>query len=185
MGIKQELRRYIREQKREHTPEELAVMSEQVCRRVLAMSRWQDAATVLLYYPLPDEVDTRVLIDAAVEQGKRVLLPVVVGDDLELRVYAGTASLQPGAFGILEPCGNPFPLQEYGYIDLAIIPGMAFNEAGNRLGRGKGYYDRLLPRLSAATRMGICFPFQLLPTVPSEPHDIQMQVIITDQTHKR
>ena len=78
----------------------------------------------------------------------------------------------------MEPTGPLFAPENYDEIELAIIPGMAFDRAGHRLGRGKGYYDRLLSRLKAAKLTGICWAFQLLDEVPSEPHDIPMHNII-------
>jgi 5-formyltetrahydrofolate cyclo-ligase len=77
----------------------------------------------------------------------------------------------------MEPTGPLFAPENYDEIELALIPGMAFDRAGHRLGRGKGYYDRLLPRLKAQL-LGICFPFQLLDEVPAESHDIPVGEII-------
>lgn len=153
-------------------------MSKDICLRVLASAWWQEASTLLLYYPLPDEVDVRSLISEAHERGARVLLPVVVGDELELRLYEGETSLREGAFGIKEPTGDLFPLGQYDEIELAVVPGMAFDRDGHRLGRGKGYYDRLLPKLSKARLRGICFPFQMLDEVPTDVHDIAMHGVV-------
>jgi len=175
---KRELRQQIRTQKRRLSAAELAVMSEDICSKVLALASWQEAGTLLLYYPLPDEVDVRLLIKDAFESGKKVLLPVVKGDELELHLYEGEASLKEGAFGIMEPTGPLFAPEHYGEIEFAIIPGMAFDSAGHRLGRGKGYYDRLLPNLKAAKLIGICFPFQFLEEVPAEAHDISVCKVI-------
>jgi len=175
---KRELRQEIRTQKRRLSAAELAVMSEDICSKVLALASWQEAGTLLLYYPLPDEVDVRLLIKDAFESGKKVLLPVVKGDELELHLYEGEASLKEGTFGIMEPTGPLFAPKHYGEIELAIIPGMAFDNAGHRLGRGKGYYDRLLPNLKTAKLTGICFPFQLLEEVPAEAHDISVCEVI-------
>lgn len=175
---KRELRQQIRTQKRRLSAAELAVMSEDICSKVLALASWQEAGTLLLYYPLPDEVDVRLLIKDAFESGKKVLLPVVKGDELELHLYEGEASLKEGAFGIMEPTGPLFAPEHYGEIELAVIPGMAFDSAGHRLGRGKGYYDRLLPNLNAAKLIGICFPFQFLEEVPAEAHDISVCKVI-------
>ncbi len=136
---------------------------------------YQNAATVLLYHPLPDEVDTRILIDDAYNNGKKVILPVVAGSDLQLRIYSPGAMTQ-GAFGIQEPTGELFT--DYGEISLAIIPGMGFDARCHRLGRGKGYYDRLLPRLKNARKVGICFDFQYLEDIPCEPHDVIMDSVV-------
>ena len=107
---------------------------------------------------------------------KQILLPVVIGNDLELRLYTGPQDLKKGAYGIEEPVGEPFT--DYASIDLAIIPGVAFDVHGNRLGRGKGYYDRLLPRLPHIYKIGICFPFQLLEEVPTEALDVRMDEVL-------
>ena len=175
---KKELRQQIRTQKRRLSAAEMAVMSEDICSKVLALASWQEAGTLLLYYPLPDEVDVRLLIKDAFESGKKVLLPVVNDDELELHLYEGEASLKEGTFGIMEPTGPLFAPKHYGEIELAVIPGMAFDSAGHRLGRGKGYYDRLLPNLNAAKLIGICFLFQLLEEVPAEAHDISVCKVI-------
>ena len=176
--LKHSLRRFIRAQKKENTVAQLAAMSTEITNRVLALASWQEAGTLLLYYPLADEVDVRPLIKKAYDSGKKVLLPVVKGEELELRLYEGEASLKEGTFGIMEPTGPSFAPENYDEIQLAIIPGMAFDTAGHRLGRGKGYYDRLLPLLPRAYKIGICFPFQRVPGIPADEHDIKMDEVI-------
>ena len=172
---KNDLRQWVRERKRQFSREELDRFSLEVSRQVLAHESWLHASVVLLYNSLPDEVDTHLLIQAALEAGKQVLLPVVVGDELELRLYSG--QVRQGAFGILEPEGDAF--LDFSAIDLAIVPGMAFDASGRRLGRGRGYYDRLLVRLPQVTTLGICFPFQLVDAVPAAPHDISVSEVIS------
>ncbi|MBR1499354.1 MAG: 5-formyltetrahydrofolate cyclo-ligase [Bacteroidaceae bacterium] len=176
--MKRFLRQYIRAQKKQYTAAELAAMSEEIANRVLVSAWWQEAGILLLYYPLADEVDVRPLIREAYREGKHVLLPVVKSEELELRLYKGETSLREGAFGIMEPTGPSLVHEDYDEIELALVPGMAFDRAGHRLGRGKGYYDRLLPRLPKARLMGICFPFQLLDEVPAEAHDIPVHEVI-------
>ena len=163
---KNELRKWVRERKRQFSREELDRFSLEVSRQVLAHESWLQASLVLLYNSLPDEVDTHLLIQSALEAGKQVLLPVVVGDELELRLYS--SQMRQGAFGILD----------FAAIDLAIVPGMAFDASGHRLGRGRGYYDRLLQRLPHVTTLGICFPFQLVDAVPAALHDISVSEVI-------
>lgn len=136
----------------------------------------------MLYHSLPDEVCTHAFVKHWC-QHKRVLLPVVTGDDLELRLYTPGSSLAVGAFGIEEPQGPVFT--NYSEIDLAVVPGVAFDAKGNRLGRGRGYYDRLLPRLVHACKIGICFPFQLVDEVPAEPFDIAMDEVISGKQTKQ
>lgn len=130
----------------------------------------------MLYHSLSDEVDTHAFIRKW-SRKKRILLPVVIGDNLELRIYTGPEDLAIGAYGIEEPIGEPFT--DFAAIDFIAVPGVAFDRSGNRLGRGKGYYDRLLPRIPSAFKAGICFPFQLVEEVPAESFDIRMDEIIT------
>ena len=182
------LRAQMREAKKQHQAQ-LAKMSEEVVERLTArlsslVSHLSPLTTVLAYWPLPDEVDIRPLIDQLVAEGKTVVLPKVTGDEtMELRRYTSRADLQEGAFHIMEPIGEPFT--DYDKIDVALIPGLAFDAAGHRLGRGKGYYDRFLSTslLSLAPRhlplkIGVCFPFQRVSKVPSEPHDVCMDVLV-------
>ena len=102
----------------------------------------------------------------------------MVGDDLELRIYTGPENMSIcSVYGIEEPTGEAFT--DYAAIDFIVVPGVAFDAKGNRLGRGKGYYDRLLPRIPSAYKAGICFPFQLVEEVPAESFDVRMDIIIT------
>lgn len=124
---------------------------------------------------MKDEVQTHSFIEKW-SRTKRIVLPVVVGDVLELRLYTDANDLAIGPYGIAEPIGEPFT--DYAAIQLVVVPGVAFDAEGHRLGRGKGYYDKLLP-LIAAPKIGICFPFQLIEEVPAEPFDICMDAVIT------
>lgn len=173
---KQELRQEIRRRKAACSVEERAALSRMAIARLFSTPQWEEARTVLLYHSLPDEVSMESCIQHCHANGRRVLLPVVVGDDLELRIYHGTNQLRAGAFHILEPVGEAFV--DYQQIDLAVIPGVAFTPDGVRLGRGRGFYDRLLPRLTTTYKMGICWPFQLVDAIPTEPHDIRMDSVI-------
>ena len=173
---KKELRKLIRQRKAEHTAEEKAEMSARICRQALTDPHWAKAKTVFLYHALTDEVDTTILIDAAMHEGKTVLLPVIDGNDLRLKIHTGAT--QTGSYSIQEPIGKEFTC--YKEIALAIVPGMAFDKKGNRLGRGRGFYDRTLPKLAEAYKIGLCFPFQFLESIPSEAYDIKMDAILYD-----
>jgi 5,10-methenyltetrahydrofolate synthetase len=183
------LRAQMREAKRQHQAQ-LPKMSEDVVERLrsfLSTIRYP-LSTILAYWPLPDEVDIRPLIDQLVAEGKTVLLPKVTGDEtIELRRYTSRVDLQEGAFHIMEPVGEPFT--DYAQIDVCLVPGVAFDAAGHRLGRGKGYYDRFLSSLltshsslltsHSSLLIGICFPFQRVAEVPSEAHDVLMDEIVS------
>ena len=173
---KDALRRHIARLKAAHKDTRSAD-SARIQAALEACPNFQAARTVLLYHSLSDEVDTHDLLERWFGK-KQLLLPVVKGEELELRLYHGADSLSTGAFGIAEPTGPVFT--DYAAIDLAIVPGVAFDIHGHRLGRGKGYYDRLLPRLPLAHKTGVCFPYQLMENdIPCDPHDVCMDTIIT------
>ena len=178
MMNKNELRKYIRTEKRHFSQSELAEMSLSVINRLLAHPRLQVAKTVMLYYSLPDEVCTHSLIDRLVSRyGKSIILPVVIGEGLmELRRYTGPNDLKEGAYGIMEPVGELFTSIDS--LDLIIVPGMAFDSTGNRLGKGKGYYDRFLHKAKNIYKIGVCFDFQKTDHVPADEHDVPMDEVL-------
>lgn len=174
---KSALRKHIREMKRQFTNEELEELSLPVMSRLLAHLAVTEAKTILMYYSLPDEVCTHDTVNRLVQAGKTVLLPRVTGDtDMELRIYTAPADLAAGHYGIMEPTGEVYT--DYGRIDVAVVPGMAFDEQGHRLGRGKGYYDRFLPKAAKAYKIGVCFGFQKQETIPTDDNDVTMDCVI-------
>ena len=173
---KKVLRQAMRERKKQHSEEELQAMSQLVEMQLLDFIQQANCQTILLYHSLPDEVNTHHLIPMLYGMGKTVILPTVSGNELSLHVYEGEQSLDEGAsFGIMESNGALFI--EYDKIDIAFIPGMAFTASGDRLGRGKGYYDRLLPNLKCPL-IGVAFPFQIVDSIPCESHDIRMTEVV-------
>lgn len=176
---KKELRQFIRNEKRQYSSSQLEELSLSVLSRLNENEHLQKAKTILMYYSLPDEVNTHQYIDYLLALGKKVLLPEVIdGENMVIREYTGKHDLKEGAFHIMEPIGTLFPEEKYQEIHLAIIPGMAFDQQGNRLGRGKGYYDRFLQKIPQVYKIGICFPFQLVDEIPTEETDIKMDTII-------
>lgn len=173
--LKAELRRTMRTLKRQYSKTQLAEMSLEIVEKLLAHPQVRDSRTILLYSPLPDEVDISPMF--GVLKGKRVLLPKVTGDtSMELCLYTGANCLSAGAFGIMEPAGETF--SDYQSIDLAIVPGMAFDSKCHRLGRGKGYYDRLLAQLPYIYKIGVCFSFQVVEAIPTDATDIPMNEVV-------
>lgn len=168
---KQELRQYIRTLKKQY------LTGEQSPCEVLLLEKLHLYKVIMLYSALPDEVPTQTLMAALVAQGKTVLLPRVINEkDMELRRYTGPQDLKAGAYGIMEPTGERFTDHEA--IDVAIVPGMAFDTEGHRLGRGKGYYDRFLSHVPYLYKIGLCFSWQIVDCVPCDEHDIVMDEII-------
>lgn len=174
---KQALRREIATKKQQYSAPEFLEWSEIIRQKIESLPLFQQASSVLLYHSLPDEVQTHSMLRHW-QKNKRCFLPQIQGDHLVVREYEGNESLTRGQMNILEPTGRV--CSDYGQIEVVIVPGVAFDLEGNRLGRGKGYYDKLLPLLSAPA-IGICFGFQLVEKVPAEAHDVKMTRVITEE----
>ena len=164
--------------KRSYTKTTLLDLSAKIMDRLEETDLFQQASCIALYHAIPGEVQTAGLIEKWYRK-KRLLLPFIRGNDLQLLLYAGKESLKTGVFGILEPSEDCEAVPE-SEIDLIIVPGVAFDRQHNRLGRGKGFYDRLLSTLDVP-KIGICYDFQLKDQIPAEPFDRKMDLIITEK----
>ena len=171
------LRQQIRELKGQQTKENLSYWSSKLLNEIETVAAFKEAATVLLYYSLADEVETGEFIKKWCNK-KCILLPVISGNELVLKKYIGEEKISfQNNFSIKEPIGEEF--NDFDKIDLAIIPGMAFDRELNRLGRGKGFYDKLLPKIKAP-KIGICFSFQIVDKIPTEEFDLAMDEVWTE-----
>jgi 5-formyltetrahydrofolate cyclo-ligase len=182
MLTKAALRRHLLAQRAMLAPAEIARHSTAIAAYVCALPAFCASQTVMVYMALPQEVQTMQIITQARQAQKRVAVPVVRAQDLvAVALSEGPTQLRRGRFGILEPSGTPRIIhpQEIGCI---VVPGVAFDTRGGRLGFGKGYYDRFLGQLPATTyRCGLAFGIQVVPCVPQAPHDICMHGIVTEQ----
>ena len=134
----------------------------------------RNSKKILLYHPMTDEIDVMKAVRKWAET-KEIYLPAIEGDDIVIRQYKSEQDLKIGKYGILEPVGAVLDNPEE--INLVIVPGRAFDIRGYRLGRGKGYYDRLLPKMRAI-KIGVCFDCQYIFRVPAEEHDIPMDYVV-------
>ena len=130
---------------------------------------------ILLYHSLPDELSTHSFIDKWHEK-KSFFLPRVNGVNLEILPYA-KSRLHLGAFNIEEPDGNE--TYDMSAIDMVVVPAIAYDRHGNRVGRGKGYYDRLLQN-TRAIKVGVAYGFQLIDEIDADPHDVAVDYVITE-----
>lgn len=135
------------------------------------------AERILMYHSLPDELYTHEFLSKWASR-KRFFLPRVNGVDLEILPYE-ESRLELGSFHIEEPTGNN--TVDPSEIELVVVPAVAYDRKGNRLGRGKGFYDRLL-KSTKATKIGVGYEFQLYDELPTEPHDVGMDMVITQTT---
>ena len=148
-----------------------------LCREILASPWFQAAESVMAYAAIPPEADLQGVLAAALDQGKRLLLPRCDADGImTAREVRSLSELQAGAYGILEPSPEA-KVVPAAQIDLILVPGLAFDKRGRRMGRGKGYYDRFLAEFAGKT-MGIST--LLVPEVPTESWDRTMDAVVTD-----
>lgn len=156
---------------------EKASAAEEVFAQLEKTAAFMMADNILMYHSLPDELQTIKFLRKWQDR-KRFFLPRVNGVNLDILPYEETR-LELGSFHIEEPTGED--VVDVSDIELMVIPAVAFDRKGNRLGRGKGFYDRLLST-SKATKIGVGYEFQLFDDIPSEPHDVAMDMVITQKT---
>jgi phosphoribosylglycinamide formyltransferase 1 len=154
----------------------------EIMDRFLRLPEFDSARCVLLYASKGGEVHTDGIIQSALSLGKKVALPVTIkeGHALELYEIKSIDELAPGAFGIMEPARNPERRVQPDEIELAVVPGVCFDRRGHRLGYGMGYYDALLKKMKAR-KVGLSYGMQIVEAVPNEPHDVALDIIITEK----
>lgn len=173
---KEKIRKEIAQRKKRLRPEELTLLSQEVMMTLEITGVFVDAKNILIYNNLSDEVETLSFIEKWNGQ-KNFYLPAVVDNDLVFRKFHAHTDFLPSSLGVQEPRGEN--LVDYSMIDLVIVPGIAFDRKKNRLGRGKGYYDRFLKNISVPT-IGICFEFQLFDNIPADEKDVKMNMIVSE-----
>ncbi|MEM9070416.1 MAG: 5-formyltetrahydrofolate cyclo-ligase [Myxococcota bacterium] len=178
--VKQELRRRIRAVRKALPAEARAERSQAIATRALGEERIANARCVAGFVPIRGEVDPRPIVNALREREATIALPRVDYDEqrIVLHEYAGEELIR-GAFGVFEPAATS-PRVDLSKVDLVIVPGLAFDPLGHRVGYGKGYYDQLLPTLPHAFRVAVGYDFQLVSEVPAQAHDVPVHAIVTD-----
>ena len=182
MKNKKELRKKIETARDNTSPKEREAKISIISEKFLNSKDYQMSKNILIYYPFRSEIDTTVIIRHILKDKKRLILPKVSGDDLELYfVDNPEKQLAPGAFGIMEPVPELSSRAGLSDVDLAVIPGICFDSKLNRLGYGGGFYDRILPGLNKGVKkIALCFDLQILDRVPKSKNDIKMDRIITE-----
>jgi 5-formyltetrahydrofolate cyclo-ligase len=178
--LKSSLRHRLREEMARHSPAQRAEASAQLCVRLRSQAIWQRSQGVLFFVPRPDEPDIRPLLSEALALRKTVTLPQYQAESRRYVICQVTdlaKDLRPGEFGIPEPLPS-CPRFDAKHLDLVLVPGVGFNLAGSRLGRGRGFYDRLLAMIPGY-KCGVAFDWQITAEVPTEPHDVRLNCILT------
>ncbi|MGD9608889.1 MAG: 5-formyltetrahydrofolate cyclo-ligase [Desulfovibrionaceae bacterium] len=186
-GDKAALRATMLTRRQALSAEAVAAASAAVTARVLALPQWGSAREILAYLPVRGEVDTRELVTRAIREGRRLLAPRCRENApglVDLGCLTCLEDAFPGRFGIPEPAADRCQPPEAFAPDLILVPGVAFDPAGTRLGFGGGYYDRLLalPMAAGATVVGLCHAFQFVDHLPAAAWDKPMHIVITERT---
>ena len=178
--LKATLRERLRAEVRELTRAQREDAAVEICARLIEQPAWKSARSVLLFAPLADEPNVRPLLHAALDAGKLIALPRfsdATGHYEAAVVRDMEKDFVEGKFGILEP-GPACEVADLKRLDLILVPGVAFDWQGHRLGRGTGFYDRLLVEVSGKT-CGVGFDQQIISAIPVEPHDVCLNCILT------
>lgn len=169
------LRAVVEQRRRVMDKDKVAEDSARIIAQIEQMAAFREAKVVMMYYPVHNEVDLRPLL-AKYEGQKIFLLPVTHRHSMEVRPYDGEEMMRKGRLGVPEPQTQPYS----GHIDLMLVPGVVFDHHCHRIGRGGGYYDKFLRKHPYATKVGVCYSFQLKKhTIPHKRTDQKMDRIVT------
>ncbi len=177
--MKNEIRRQNKEKRAEMTDEDVKLKSLSAAKILLSTAFYKSAKTIMLYMPLGKETKTEEIIKAAFNDGKKVVFPVTDKDTGRITPYYvhKDTKFEQGAFSISEPVDTE--VADIGDIDVFVVPGIAFDKKGARVGFGKGCYDRLLQE-SAGIKVGFCYDFQICEQIRADQHDVAMDYIVTE-----
>lgn len=173
---KKELRRTIRERKRAMTEEEIVSRSEKLGVLFSQSEAYKAAKTIYGYLPYNQEVRTIPMLEQALKDGKRVAVPKVYGDEMKFLYLDDLTQVEKGYAGIPEPIADgPVADDETA---LVLMPGLAFDPAGHRIGYGGGFYDKFLAAEPNHPTLALCYEFQMLPELHTEEHDIPVDTVL-------
>jgi 5-formyltetrahydrofolate cyclo-ligase len=176
---KENVRKILRRKKEAMLPEDRLEKSQRICRHLTEIFR--DKETVMVFTSKEKEVNTRPLIEALFRNGNPVVVPIIVKEDVSLRLsyLEDFSALVPSTFGVPEPIGSEIPAlaKDIGTI---ILPMLGFDRAGGRIGYGAGYYDRFLSKNPGLRKIGIAFACQEVGSIPVDENDIRMDAVLTE-----
>ena len=179
--MKEKLRKEIKEKRKKQTKEEQRKKSKEIKEKLFNLKEYKESKTVLFYVSYNGEVFTHEMIKEALKN-KKVIVPIsnTETQTLCLSILDSWDDLETGSYEILEPKKDCIKEVSIDQIDLVIVPGVAFDIYGNRMGHGKGYYDKLLGK-TKTTSVGLCFELQIVEKIPTESHDKPVDIIITEK----
>ena len=155
--------------------------SRLISKKVIEHAQYQKADMLLAYIDAKGEVNTKVIIEDAWEKGKTVAVPKVHGEIMEFYIITSFDDLEKGNFGIMEPKETCEKVDTDSLDTIVIMPGVAFDRAGNRIGYGKGYYDKYFSKYPAVYKIALAFEMQIVPQIVSDEYDIKADVVVTEK----
>lgn len=178
--MKNELRKNIKDLRRNMPSEEVLIKSKKASEFLIKSDIFKNSDCIMLYKALGNETDTETIIREAIAKGKKVALPVTDAKNGRITPFMADAdtSFEKGGFSVMEPQNTA--VVQNGEIDVVVVPGIAFDLQGNRIGFGKGCYDMFLEKCSAV-KIGLCYDFQVVDEIPTEAFDIKMDYILTEK----
>jgi len=181
--MKEELRKEGMQIRKNLSETELLEKSKQIEKRLYKMKEFQQASTILFYVSYDNEVYTHDMIKENLSSGKNVVAPITDAEKhcLILSKLNNWEDLECSTYSILEPKKNCVREVSLDKIDLILVPGVVFDESGNRIGHGMGYYDKLLRNSKNATHVGLAFELQIVDNIPVEEHDVKVDKIVTEE----
>ena len=180
--MKQEIRSSIQSNRLALSPHQVEEFSAQIRVPFLSLETYARAGTIGCYVSVKNEVDTKGIILDALSKGKRVSVPLTGPEGALSHVEIRSLDeLKPARFGLLEPSTSNTDEICPGELDLVVVPGVGFDKSCNRIGFGAGYYDRYLEQVPAS-KVGLAYDFQILEEVPTESHDVQLDIVITQSS---
>ena len=177
---KQELRRQIREKKRAMSEEQIVSASLRLGDMLFSTKQYQNAKTLYGYLPYNQEVRTVPILQRALADGKRVAVPKVYGDEMRFIYIEDFAQLEKSDMGIPEPIADE-PVAD-DTTALVLMPGLAFDEAGHRIGYGGGFYDKFLASEPSHPTIALCYAFQMMPQLETEEFDVPVDLVLWAET---
>ena len=186
MASKQQLRVVLKRRRELLSPKETQQLSAKICENLQNQPSFLQADTVYFYYPLNTEANLLLLAEKALSMGKQIAFPRVNGTKMDFYQVNSLTEFTEGTFHVMEPTGQQKICQKD---PLVLVPGLAFDLQGRRMGYGKGYYDKYFARYPDCMKIGICYAMQIIDEVPTSQYDIPMDAVATEQgwrdTHGR
>lgn len=173
---KKELRRQIKEKKRQMTSQQIEIASARLCEMFTATSQYRQAKTVYGYLPYNQEVRTVPLLEQALRDGKRVAVPKIYGEEMKFIYLDDLSKVEKSSFGIPEPVLDE-PIAD-DTTALVLMPGLAFTKAGDRMGYGGGFYDKFLSSEPDHPTVALCYDFQIVDEIPTAEYDIPVDLVL-------